>query len=180
MLENDTLSRDKSLVLFGVAAFVFSTFMWVMTWQVFFAIPLLVGLACMIAGLIPLNPSARRLSIRIGLASFFIAFVVAFGLIQYANRLEGSPVKIIVPDGSKGKFWIVIDKVKGQTPSLVNGIWVFEIPPSGTLLINDDGPLRVGHEEDYYFRSGQRFNPMSDDIGSTKPSGQEGYWFIIP
>ncbi len=178
MLENDTLSRDKSLVLFGVAAFVFSTFMWVMTWQVFFAIPLLVGLACMIAGLIPLNPSARRLSIRIGLASFFIAFVVAFGLIQYANRLEGSPVKIIVPDGSKGKFWIVIDKVKGQTPSLVNGIWVFEIPPSGTLLINDDGPLRVGHEEDYYFRSGQRFNPTSDDIGST--NGQEGYWFIVP
>src|SRR5258706_12960776 len=180
MLEYDTHSGDKSLVLIGVVAFVVSSVMWVMTWQVFFAIPLLVGLACMIAGQIHLNPSARRLSIRIGLASLLIAFVVAFGLITYANRLEGSPVKIIVPDGYKGKFWIVIDKVKGQTPSLVNGIWVFEIPPSGTLLINDDGPLSVGHEESYYFRSGQRFNPTSDDIGSTEPNGQEGYWFIVP
>src|SRR5258706_8571270 len=131
---DDIPSPQWPLAAIGAAAFVFSVVMGLLTWQVFFAIPLLVGVACLIAGMTRLSRRAKLLSIRIGVVSLFIAFVAACGLIQYVNRLEGYPVQIFVPDGYKGKFWIVIDKAKGQTPRLVNGVWVFEIPPSGTLL----------------------------------------------
>ncbi len=150
-----------------------------MTWQILCAIPFVVGTVCLIVGLLPTSPKVKNRRLLIGLASLGIAFVLALGLIEYADRL-GYPVNIIVPDGYTGKMWIVVDKTQGQAPKLVNGVWIFEIPPSGTLLINDDAAFTIGHEEDYYFANGQQINVTNEGYGSSYPNEPVGYWAIIP
>jgi hypothetical protein len=117
---------------------------------------------------------------RIGYIGLVLAFVLALGLIEYANR-TGYPVRIVVPDNYKGKFWIVVDKVKGQTPNLENGTWVFNIPQSGILTVNDDSAFTILHQEDCVYASGQPFQVTNDGYGSSYPNEPVGYhWTIVP
>ncbi|MCC7446081.1 MAG: hypothetical protein IT324_01630 [Anaerolineae bacterium] len=176
----DMPSRNQVLAMLGVGASIFSAVAWLLTWQYFCAIPLLVGLVCLMVGLTRLSPSAKLWSMRIGVVSLLLAFIVAFGLIQYAIRL-GYPVKIIVPDNYQGKVWIVVDKVNGQTPKLIDGVWVFDIPPSGSLVINDDAAFTIGHAATYIYANGQPAKVTDEGYGSTKPNEPVGYhWTIVP
>ena len=178
--DREAPSREWLLVIIGAVAFVFFAVTWVLTWQYFCAIPLFASLACLIVGLIPLPAKRRSRAKLVGFVTLFVAFVVALGLIEYEIR-PGYPVKILAPDHYQGKFWIVVDKAKGQTPRLVNGVWVFEIPLSGILLINDDSAFTIMHSEDYYFANGQPFKITDDGYGSTYPTEPVGYhWTIVP
>src|SRR5262249_27643228 len=99
------------------------------------------------------------------------AAVGPFALAAYANR-SGNPIRIVLPVGYRGEFSIVKDRTKGQDLNLQDGVWVFEIPASGVLLVNDDYPFYMWHQASYVYSDGRAARVES--LGTTAGSIQTG------
>jgi len=90
----------------------------------------------------------------VGLVLCLIAAVGPFAVAAYVNR-SGMPIKFVVPVGFRGEFSIVKDRTNGQDLKLHYGVWVFEIPESGVLVVNDDYPFFMWHQETYVYSDGR-------------------------
>ncbi|OAI39469.1 hypothetical protein AYO40_05735 [Planctomycetaceae bacterium SCGC AG-212-D15] len=81
------------------------------------------------------------------------------------------PIKVILPTGYTGNFFIVRDRVLGQDLVQRDGFWVFEVPDSGILRIKDDDPFYQWHGEVVVDRGGHPV--IVRDLG-TSPGTSEG------
>ena len=97
------------------------------------------------------------------------AAIGPFVLGAYANR-SGKPIKIVIPAGFRGEFSILKDRAKGQNLRLQDGVWVFEIPATGELIVNDDYPFYMWHQATYVYSDGCA--AMVESLGVTAGSIQ--------
>ena len=158
--------KSRSLVAIGVfTAVVPTTLLWLGV-NMLFGVPLVIGLACVVVGAraTPV-PDARALfdvgdaefervardlhaSRRIrnlGAIACLAATALPFAISQYFGR-EGQPIRIVLPAGYRGEFSIVKNRSAGQPLQEESGTWIFRIPESGTLVINDDFPFYMPHK----------------------------------
>lgn len=68
---------------------------------------------------------------------------------------SGRPIKIVLPDAYAGPFSIVKDRRRGAELASENGVWVFEIPADGVLVVKDDAPFYQWHAQWVVDRSGR-------------------------
>src|SRR5262245_21524687 len=83
-------------------------------------------------------------------ACFLIVLTVVPGC-----RDSGKTVLLILPNGFRGEFQVVKDATQGADPVERNGEGVFEIPPSGVLIVKDDRPFYRWHSERARYANGQ-------------------------
>lgn len=147
-------TRNPLLVCVGLLTGVLPTTCLFLSVNIYFFVPLVVGLGCVVAGCFRMTEPRKRSATRIGLFLCVAAALGPFVLAAYANR-SGYPIRIVVPAGLRGEFSIVKDRVKGQELNLQGGAWVFEIPATGELVVNDDYPFYMWHQATYVYSDGR-------------------------
>lgn len=121
-----------------------------------FVVPLVLGLVCILLGVIALRTGGRfaRHVGWIATILMLVAVVLPFGLIAYHNR-SGYPIVLVVPDGYRGPVRLIIDRRQGVEVPLVDGKYTYRIPETGTLVIKDDSPFRQWHSMTAVYSSGK-------------------------
>ena len=111
-----------------------------------FVVPLLLGLMCIILGVIALSTGGRygKHIGKIAVILMLIGTVFPFGMIVYYNR-SGYPIVLVVPEQYRGPVRLIIDRDQGVEVPLLDGKYTYQIPETGTLVIKDDSPFRQWH-----------------------------------
>ena len=185
------MTRNPLLILIGAVTAVLPTSLLFFGVNILFFIPLLVGLGCVFLGCRKSPEAGKELATRVGIFLCLTATIGPFALTEYLNR-PGKPIKIVVPEGFHGAFSIVKDRQQGQDLKWQDGAWLFEIPPSGVLVINDDSPFYIWHQERFAYSDGHvatvellETTPGSiitggnNSIASTDYDGTTHHWKVL-
>jgi hypothetical protein len=78
--------------------------------------------------------------------------LIALLLVACRDR-SGPPVEIVVPDGFRGSFWIVLDPTAQDIP-VADGRHIAIIPANGVLRVRSFLPLARWHAESARYASG--------------------------
>ena len=148
------MTRNPLLILIGAVTAVLPTSLLFLSVNILFFIPLLVGLGCVFFGCRKSPEAGKELATRVGLFLCLTATIGPFALTEYFNR-PGKPIKIVLPEGFRGEFSIVKDRQQGQDLKWQDGAWLFEIPASGVLVVNDDYPFYRWHRESVVYSDGR-------------------------
>lgn len=148
------MTRNRLLIAIGALTSLLPTVVLFQALNVLFFVPLLVGLGCVVAGFAKVPPAAKARATIIGSVACLAAAIGPMIFFAYANR-TGYPVKIVLPVGFHGEFSIVKNQAIGQDVELQDGVWVYELPPSGELLIKDGTPFHRWHSETYCDANGK-------------------------
>jgi hypothetical protein len=160
-------TRNPVLVCFGLLTAVVPTTCLFVSVNIYFFVPLVVGLGCAVVGCLKMPKRGQRAVTLLGVALCLTAAVGPFSLAAYFNR-SGLPIRVVLPVGYRGEFSIVKDRTKGQDLKLQDGVWVFEIPAGGVLVVNDDFSLYMWHQESYVYANGRpaRVESLGTTAGS--------------
>lgn len=167
-----TAANNKAWVavalMIGVLTATIPTFLLFRAVTFLFVIPLLLGLLSISLGLAALRRGSglSKLAAVIAVVLLVVAVAVPFGLIAYHNR-TGFPIVVIVPDNYRGPVLLVIDRDGGVDVPLRDGVYEYRIPASGKLLIRNDQPFRVWHNEKAVYASGK---PLPMKIENNLPA----------
>jgi len=164
-------SRNPLLICVGLLTAVLPTTCLFVGVNVYFFVPLLVGLGCVVVGCFRMPEARKGSATGLGLVLCLAAAVGPFALAAYAHR-PGKPIRVVLPRGYRGEFSIVKDRAKGQELRMEGGVWVFEIPAGGVLVVKDDSPFYLWHEETYVYADGRA--AKVEDLGTTAGSIQTG------
>lgn len=134
------MTRNPLLICIGLLTAVLPTTLLFVGVNMLFFVPLVVGLGSVVVGCLRISAAKKRTVTGVGVFLCLAAATCPFALAAYANR-SGKPIRIVLPEGYRGRFAIVKDRVKGRSLVFESGAWVFEIPPSGELVVNDDHPF---------------------------------------
>jgi hypothetical protein len=161
-------------IIIGILTATIPTFLLFQAVTYLFVVPLGLGLFCIFLGLIGLRTRGKLsqhvvwIAIIIMLGGVFIPF----GMIAYYNR-SAYPIVVIVPEGYRGPIKLIVDKNRGIDVPLKEGRFIYHIPPSGTLLIKDDGPFHQWHSMTAKYTNGMAI-PMRDE--NTLAPGEVAYF----
>ncbi len=154
-------------VAIGVFTATVPTFMLVGAVSYLFVVPLVLGIVCIILGLL-----SRRLGGRLGRQIGWIAamlmltsIVLPFGIIAL-DRDSGHAVVLIIPNGYRGPVRLIIDRDHGNDIPLKDGKYTYHVPKDGTLLIKDASPFRQWHAESAIYASG---TPIPNEYDGSLP-----------
>lgn len=185
------MARNSLLVLIGAVTAVLPTTLLFLSLNIFFFVPLFVGLGCVLTGCRKSAEAGKESATHVGLILCIAAAIGPFALAAYYNQ-SGKPIRIVLPDGFRGDFLIVKDREKGQDLKLQDGEWLFEIPASGVLVINDDHPFCMWHQERFVYSDGRfamveilETTPGSimtgrnSSIASTDYDGTTHHWKVL-
>ena len=146
-------TRNPVLIRAGLLTSLLPTVLLFVSVNIYFFVPLVVGIGCVGVGLAKMPTVAKQRATFIGLLLCLVASLGPFALGAYANR-SGNPIRIVLPAGFRGEFSIVKDRTKGQDLKLQDDVWVFEMPANGVLIVNDDYPLYMWHQATYVYSDG--------------------------
>jgi len=185
------MTRNPLLILIGAATAVLPASFLFLSLNIFFFVPLLVGLGCVFIGCRKSPEAGKELAMRVGLFLCLTATIGPFALAEYFDR-PGKPIKIVLPDAFIGEFSIIKERQQGQDLKWQNGAWLFEIPPSGVLVVNDDHPFYRWHQESVVYSDGRPAMAESLGVaagrittghgslrGSTDYDGTEHRWKVL-
>jgi hypothetical protein len=185
------MTRDPLLILIGAVTAVLPTTLLFLSVNILFFVPLLVGLGCVFVGCRKSPEAGKESAIHVELILCLAAAIGPFALSAYFNR-PGKPVRIVLPEGFRGEFLIVRDREKGQDLKLQDGEWLFEIPASGVLVINDDHPFCMWHQERFAYSDGRSatveilettpgsiITGANSSIASTDYDGTTHHWKVL-
>jgi hypothetical protein len=150
-------ARNPLLVVIGLTTAVLPTIWLFASLNLLFPIPLVVGLACTLAGMVKNWPATNRTWTVIGLTICLASGIGPFLLRAIADR-SGRPVEIVLPVGYQGAFSIVKDSKGGREPELNHGVWMFRIPESGVLKVKKTSPFHIWHRETHVYADGKSAN----------------------
>jgi hypothetical protein len=166
-----TATRNPLLACIGLATAVVPSTCLFVSVNIYFFVPLLVGLASVVVGCLKMAETAKRTATALGLALCLAAAIGPFALAAYANR-SGKPIRIVIPAGYRGEFSIEKDRSKGQDLKLQDGVWVFVIPADGRLVVDDDYPFYMWHQASYVYSDGRP--AQVESLGVTAGTIQTG------
>ncbi|HEV2971228.1 MAG TPA: hypothetical protein VGY55_14735 [Pirellulales bacterium] len=172
--------RNPALYSMGLFTAVVPTICLFFSVNMLFFVPLVVGLGCVMTGDIEMQATTKRRATLFGLIFCIAAAVGPFALAAYANR-PGQPIRIVVPVGFRGEFSIVKNHAAGKELKMQDGVWVFEIPASGVLVVNDDYPFHMWHEEHVVYLDGltARVEFLGTTAGSTDHDETSDRWKVV-
>jgi hypothetical protein len=165
------MKRNPLLICMGLLTAVLPTICLFLSVNIYFFVPLVVGLGCVVVGCVKMPEAGKRPAAAVGLILCLLAAAGPFALAAYANR-SGNPIRIVLPAGFRGEFSIVKNRIEGQDLELQDSVWVFEIPASGVLVVKDDYPFYMWHQESYVYSDGRLARVKS--LGTTPGSIQTG------
>jgi hypothetical protein len=154
-------TTNPLLMTMGLATLLVpSTLLFISVNPLFF-VPIVIGLGCAVVGCVRFSDDKKRRHTLVGALMCILASIGPFLLAAYANR-SGSPIKFVLAPGYQGEFAIVKDRTNGTDLQFENGMWVFRIPPDGRLLVKDDYPFSIWHQESYVYSNGSaaRVEPL--------------------
>ncbi len=163
-------TRNPLLVVVGLSTAILPTICLFVSLNLLFPIPLVVGLACALAGTVKNWPATNRAWTAVGLMICLTSAVGPFALRAIGDR-PGKPLRIVLPVGYKGEFSIVSDPKNGMQLQFRDGRWVFEIPDSGVLYVSNTHLFHVWHQEEYFYSDGRRANVRSRGAGYEDRNG---------
>jgi hypothetical protein len=160
-------ARNPLLVCFGLLTALFATVLLFKSVNIYFLVMLMVGVGCVVLGRLNMTGAGKRsAATSIGFVLCLMAVVGPYAWLIYASNRSGKPIRIILPVGFRGEFSIVKNRAEGQDLKLQDGVWVFEIPAGGVLVVNDDYPFYIWHPPLGCFYSDGR--PVEvKDLGTT-------------
>jgi hypothetical protein len=164
-------TRNPLLICVGLLTATLPTTCLFVSVNIYFFVPLSVGFGCVVVGCFRMPEAGKRSAAGLGLLLCLAAAVGPFALAARANR-SGKSIKVVLPDGYRGEFSIVKDRAKGQDLRMQGGVWVFEIPAGGVLVVNDDSPFYMWHQETYVYADGRA--AKVEELGTTAGSIQTG------
>jgi hypothetical protein len=155
----------------------------------FISLPARLG-CILIDFLLDLGMKKQRITAN-GVFVWFTAAIICVCALPGCADRSGRPVRVILPDGYKGKFSIIKDKA-GEDLIAEDGCWVFRIPASGVLRIKDNSPFFVPHREEFLYSDSTplpvkslgaspgtiQTGPNSGE-GSTDYDGTTHEWMVI-
>jgi hypothetical protein len=152
--------RNWKLIVIGLATTLLPTTCLFLRLNVLFVIPLVVGLGCIVVGILKMSKTHQPRITKGGLIFCLLAAISPFALATYANR-TGSPIKIVLPVGFHGEFSIEKDRAHGQSLKRQDGVWLFEIPANGVLIVNNQKPFFMWHDETVIYSDGRAVQVQS-------------------
>jgi hypothetical protein len=147
--------------------------------NILFFVPLVIGIGSAAVGCVKMPESVKPRAAAIGLIVCVVASLGPSALAAYFNR-PGNPIKIVLPVGFRGEFSIVKNPATGQDLKLEDSVWVFKIPPSGVLVVNDDYPFHMWHQAIYVYTDGH--GARVESLGSGESTNHEGttyFWKMV-
>lgn len=142
-------SKQDNFFLIGVSLIFVGTAISLTFWFIFFGFPIfLIGAVC-----IGLSKKSSELKLRWILIPFAV-FCIFFGamLYQWSVPNKTNPRDILIPEGFRGKVFIIFDQPCGTEIIKVNGREVYEIPSNGVLICKN--AYEIGTTDyNYYFIS---------------------------
>jgi hypothetical protein len=163
--------RNPALYSMGLFTAVVPTVCLFFSVNMLFFVALVVGLGCVMTGDVEMQATVKRRATLFGLIICMAAAIGPFALAVYENR-SGNPIRLVLPVGFRGEFSIVKNHANGQELKLRDGAWVFEIPASGVLVVNDDYPWHMWHEESFVYSDGH--TERVESLGTTAGNIQTG------
>jgi len=145
--------RNGILIFVGLLTALVPSTLLFFSLNLYFVVPLIVGVLCAIAGVFRMEVNAKKWATTIGVLLCVVASLGPFLIAAWMNR-EGLPIKIVIPVGYHGEIRIVKDHTKGQALKEQDGWWVFEIPPSGELDVKETYPFHMWHNETHVYSDG--------------------------
>ncbi len=123
-------------------------------------------------------------------ASGLVALLMIFVFIMSIVESSAPTVRFVLPTAYRGPFVLVIDPAEGIEPRLEDEVFIYEIPRSGILKVNEDHLLLRWHQEEAMYHDGQIIPLYEEQLAipeaitfhglfNRKYDGKDADWWLI-